>query len=75
MAALSPTLLIVRDESHKHAGHGDFVGEGGTHFHITIACPAFEGLSLVNRHRLVYDALQEEIAGGVHALAIEARAS
>jgi BolA protein len=31
----------------------------------------FTGLSRVARHRLVYDALQDFIAQGLHALAIE----
>ncbi len=70
--ALSPTELEVRDESHAHAGHAGANGTGfGTHFRVRIATPAFAGLSRVARHRLVYDALQDFIDQGVHALAIE----
>ena len=71
-AVLSPTELEVLDESQAHAGHAGANGTGfGTHFRVRIATPAFAGLSRVARHRLVYDALQDFIDQGVHALAIE----
>ena len=71
-AALSPTALQVIDESHQHAGHAGANGTGfGTHFRVRIAAPAFTGLSRVRQHRLVYDALQEFMDHGAHALAIE----
>lgn len=65
--------LEVIDESADHAGHsGNPDGlAGGTHFRVRIASPAFTGASRVARHRLVYDALQNFIALGLHALAIE----
>jgi BolA protein len=40
---------------------------------VTIVADAFRGKSRVAAHRLVYDALADEIAAGVHAIAIEAR--
>jgi BolA family transcriptional regulator, general stress-responsive regulator len=73
--AFSPTHLTVLDESHKHAGHGSFVGEGGTHFRVTIISAAFEGLTALQRHRLVYDVLKDEMANGLHALAIDAQST
>jgi BolA family transcriptional regulator, general stress-responsive regulator len=73
---LSPTLLEVIDESFQHAGHAGVNGTGfGTHFRVRIASPLFDGKSRVMRHRLVYDALQDFIDQGLHALAIEAEAS
>jgi BolA protein len=64
--------LQVIDESADHAGHVGANGTGlGTHFRVRIATPMFEGLSRVQRHRLVYDALQDYIDAGLHALAIE----
>lgn len=70
--ALHPTLLEVIDESGHHAGHAGANGLGyGTHFRVRIAAPAFAGKNRVACHRLVYDALQSEIAAGLHALAIE----
>ena len=70
--ALMPTRLEVIDESAAHAGHAGANGTGsGTHFRVRITCPAFEGRTRVQRHRLVYDALHDFMAGGLHALAIE----
>ena len=69
---LSPTQLDVLDESAAHAGHAGANGTGfGTHFRVRIASPLFTGRSRVAQHRLVYDALQEFIDQGVHAIAIE----
>lgn len=69
---LAPTLLEVIDESALHAGHAGADGSGyGTHFRVRIASPMFAGRSRVARHRLVYDALQDFVARGLHALAIE----
>ncbi len=69
---LQASQLEVIDESAAHAGHaGSNGGQFGSHFRIRIASPLFTGQSRVARHRLVYDALQDFIAQGVHALAIE----
>ena len=69
---LQPFHLEVLDESAAHAGHAGANGTGfGTHFRVRIASPFFTGRTRVAQHRLVYDALQEFIDQGVHALAIE----
>ncbi len=69
---LAPSALQVLDESADHAGHAGANGTGsGTHFRVRIASPLFDGKSRVQRHRLVYDALQDFIDQGLHALAIE----
>ncbi len=69
---LAPTQLDVLDESAAHAGHAGADGTGaGTHFRVRIGCAAFEGRTRVAKHRLVYDALQDFIDRGLHALAIE----
>lgn len=69
---LAPTRLDVWDESYQHAGHAGANDSGfGTHFRVRVASHLFTGLSRVARHRLVYDALQDFIAQGLHALAIE----
>ncbi len=71
-AKLQPTALEVLDESWQHEGHPGANGTGfGTHFRVRIASPLFTGLPRVRQHRLVYDALQEFIDRGAHALAIE----
>ncbi|XP_051848753.1 bolA-like protein 1 [Antechinus flavipes] len=67
--ALSPEVLELRNESSGHA-----VPPGSeTHFRVAVVSSRFEGLSSLQRHRLVHAALAEELAGPVHALAIQAR--
>ncbi len=71
---LNPVALEVLDESHQHHGHAGANGTGfGTHFRVRITAQAFAGKSPVARHRLVYDALQDFMEQGLHALAIEAK--
>lgn len=72
-ARFTPTLLIIEDESHMHAGHAGAAGGHG-HFHITIVAEAFRGLAPVARHRLVYAAVGDLLKTDIHALAIEASA-
>ena len=71
--AFHPSRLEVVDESSLHKGHDGWREGGGTHFRIRIAAPAFRGRSRLEMHRAINDALKDEIAAGVHALAIEAR--
>ena len=64
--------LEVLDESAAHAGHAGANDAGwGTHFRVRLYSHAFEGKSRVAQHRLVYDAVQEFVDAGLHALAIE----
>ena len=71
---LQPISLEVIDESFRHAGHAGANGTGfGTHFRVRITSHIFTGKPSVLRHRLVYDALQDFMDQGLHALAIEAR--
>lgn len=72
--AFSPTHVALVDESHQHAGHVGAAPQGETHFHLEITSEIFSGLNRVQRQRLVYKALEEELAGPIHALSIRARA-
>ncbi len=72
--ALTPISLEVEDQSHLHKGHAGWREGGGTHFEVRIVSAAFEGVSRVGRHRLVNQALKDDLAGPVHALAIKAKA-
>ena len=65
---LSPSELVIEDESHLHAGHAGAKGGLG-HFRVTICSEKFNGLRPLQQHRLVYDALGEMI----HALSIQVR--
>jgi BolA protein len=70
---LQPVTLEVIDESYQHGGHAGANGTGfGTHFRVRITSHIFTGKSPVMRHRLVYDAVQDFMDQGLHALAIEA---
>jgi len=69
-AAFAPQTLVIDDESARHAGHSGAREGGESHFRLRIVSPAFAGLSRVERQRRVYAVLADEIAGGVHALAL-----
>jgi BolA protein len=73
-AALTPTRLIVIDESAQHAGHGGHQSEGESHFRVNVTSAAFRGKSRIERHRIIHEILAEELAGRVHALALVASA-
>ncbi len=64
-----PVHLELRDQSPRHAGHAG-AASGGGHYEVTIVSAAFEGLSLLEQHRLVNEALRDLIGEEVHALAI-----
>jgi BolA protein len=66
----SPTRLAVEDQSHRHVGHEGARPGGETHFAVTIVSAAFAGRSRVERQRLVYQALADELATRVHALSL-----
>ena len=69
--ALSPSRLEVTDDSHKHAGHAGARPQGETHFSVEIATSAFEGKNRVERQRMVYGLLTNEMATDIHALALK----
>ena len=70
-AAFAPTALEVLDESEQHRGHGGWREGGETHFRVRMTAAAFDGVSRVERQRAVNRALADELAGPVHALALE----
>jgi BolA protein len=71
LAALEPRSLELTDDSGQHVGHEGAKG-GGSHFSLTIVSPHFTGLSQVQRHRRIYDALGPLMQKEIHALAIRA---
>lgn len=71
VAALHPQSLDVTDEGHLHIGHP---GEGNGHFRVRIVSTEFAGKNSIQRHRMVYAALDDLMDKGIHALAIAARA-
>lgn len=70
-SAFAPTELIVKDQSHLHAGH-EGARDGKGHFEVTIVSDVFEGCSRIQRHRMIYDALGGLMESDIHALRINA---
>lgn len=71
LATLEPAELDIRDDSARHAGHAG--AQDGGHYAVRIVAPRFAGLSTMQRHRLVYDAIGDLAGQRIHALSITAR--
>jgi BolA protein len=65
--AFTPQSLEVENDSHRHAGHAGSPGTGESHFRVKIVSDKFSGLSRVERHRLVNEALAAELGVRVRA--------
>jgi BolA protein len=65
----APIHLELHDESDRHAGHPGATSGGG-HFRVVIVSEAFEGLSRLEQHRLVNDALRDLFGPVIHALGL-----
>lgn len=70
--ALQPSTLEIVNDSSRHAGHMGDDGSGESHFRVTVVSGLFTGKNRVERQRMVYDLLAEELRGGIHALSIKA---
>ena len=79
LSMLQPVELVLENESHKHAGHAGMNGQSRreSHFNLRIVASCFEGLSLVQRHKMIYSLLADQMQTGpgehIHALSISAR--
>lgn len=73
--AFAPSALSIMDDSAKHAGHSGARAGGESHFTLTIESKEFIGKSHVERHRMIYTVLRPLLDDGLHALAIEAKAT
>ncbi|MGH8583196.1 MAG: BolA family protein [Gammaproteobacteria bacterium] len=71
-SSLAPQSITIVDESHRHAGHTG--ARGGGHFAVDIVSTRFTGLTPIERHRVVYQAVGDLLGSEVHALSIRARA-
>lgn len=67
--AFKPDYLHIEDVGHLHRGHAG-AKEGG-HFILTIQSEALSQVPLLKSHRMIYDALGDLKALGVHALTIK----
>lgn len=69
-ANFSPESIDIVDESYKHRGHAGFKPEGETHFKVAMVSTQFEGKSRVERQRMVFDVVKEEMQTRIHALSL-----
>ena len=67
--AFVPAVLDITNERPMH----NVPAGSETHFKVVVVSAAFSGKSLVERHRLVYQALGDELRAGLHALSITSR--
>lgn len=72
-AAFDPDEILIKDQSHLHAGHAG-AQEGKGHFVVKIVSKAFLGHNRLSRHRMIYDALGNLMQTDIHALTITATA-
>ena len=70
LQSLNPIEMDIIDEGHLHVGHAG--AKSGGHFKLYIVCEAFNGQSMINRHKLIYGKLDELMKTEVHALSIKA---
>lgn len=71
--ALEPVNIHIEDESALHAGHQG--NNGGGHFKLTITSAKFNELSLIKRHQMIYQLVNDLIPNKIHALSITAHAT
>jgi BolA protein len=74
IAAFAPTELEVVDDSHKHKGHAGAM-DGRGHFRVRIVSAKFSGKKPIERHRMVFEALDDMLKTDIHALSVTAAAT
>ncbi|KAI6026169.1 hypothetical protein PISMIDRAFT_675300 [Pisolithus microcarpus 441] len=74
---LQPLQLTITNESHLHRHHAAMRAQGGgngeTHFNVSIISAVFNGKSTIERHRMIYAALSDELAQGLHAISLRTK--
>lgn len=70
-AAFKLTDLLVKDQSHLHAGHAG-AADGRGHFDLRLVSEDFAGMSRIQRHQSVYSALGDLLESDIHAVRINA---
>ena len=70
-AAFSPRELLVKDQSHLHAGHAG-AQDGRGHFEVLIVSELFVDAGRLQRHRMVFDAMGDLMDTDIHALRVRA---
>ncbi|KAI0266817.1 bola-like protein-domain-containing protein [Gloeopeniophorella convolvens] len=74
---LQPSILTITNDSWRHRHHAPMLetdgGNGETHFSVQVVSDAFSGKTTMQRHRMIYAALSEELENGLHALVLNTK--
>ena len=70
LQALKPIKIDIQDEGHLHVGHAG--AKSGGHFKLYIVSDMFTDISIINRHKLIYQCLDKLMKTDIHALSIKA---
>ncbi|TCD71248.1 hypothetical protein EIP91_011726 [Steccherinum ochraceum] len=74
---LQPVDLSISNDSWQHRHHAPMKaiggGSGETHFSVSVVSDAFTGKNTMQRHRMIYAALSDEFAAGLHALSLKTK--
>ena len=68
LKTLSPSYIKIEDEGHLHVGHAG--AKKGGHFKLIIGGECFRGLTIIERHKLIYKSLGDLMDTEIHALSI-----
>ncbi|KAF9820391.1 hypothetical protein IEO21_01400 [Rhodonia placenta] len=76
---LRPSELTITNDSWQHRHHAAMRAQGGgngeTHFTVQVVSEEFKGKTTMQRHRMIYSALSDEMAAGLHALSLKTKTS
>ncbi len=72
-SAFGPSEINIVDQSHLHAGHIGALESGGGHYQLEVVSILFTDKSLLERHRMIYEALGDAMGTVIHALSINAQ--
>ena len=70
LQALKPIKIDIQDEGNLHVGHAG--AKSGGHFKLYIVSDMFADISIINRHKLIYQCLDKLMKTDIHALSIKA---
>jgi len=72
-----PSILTITNDSWQHRHHTAMReqdgGNGESHFSIQVVSEEFVGKTSMERHRMIYAALAEELKNGLHALSLNTK--
>ncbi|KAH7874588.1 bola-like protein-domain-containing protein [Lentinula edodes] len=77
LSSLQPAALVIHNDSYQHRHHAPMRaqdgGSGETHFSLEIVSDEFKGKTTMQRHRMIYSLLSEELDQGLHSLSLKTK--